>query len=60
MTEGEDFKLDVYYCEKCSFRIGFDTTYLQQVGPINARCPACGTGCKVEKIKPDPLKRIDK
>ncbi len=34
------YTIVVYQCE-CGFHIGFDLTYLDQVGNIKIPCPAC-------------------
>ena len=44
---GEEALLEVYECE-CGFYIGLDVTFLDQVGDIDWRCPACE---RVHKVK---------
>ena len=34
-------ELAVYECP-CGFHIGFDVSYLEQVGPCEITCPSCG------------------
>lgn len=34
--------LDVFECD-CGFHVGFDTTFLDQVGDITFTCPSCNT-----------------
>jgi predicted RNA-binding Zn-ribbon protein involved in translation (DUF1610 family) len=41
-VETPDYQLEIYECN-CGFHIGFDCTYLDQVGGINIGCPSCGT-----------------
>jgi len=45
--ETEEYALCVFEC-LCGFHIGFDTTYLEQVGDIKTRCPSCDTTMLVE------------
>lgn len=38
----DDYELDVLECSCCGFHIGFDVSYLDQVGEIQIPCPSCG------------------
>ena len=38
--ENDKYSLDVIECG-CGFHIGLDSTYLEQVGKIDFRCPRC-------------------
>ncbi len=38
--ETEEYSLEVIECD-CGFHIGLDATYLEQVGPIDVKCPSC-------------------
>lgn len=46
-VETEKFALEVWECE-CGFHIGIDISYLEQVGPLTVRCPACRALLSIE------------
>ena len=45
--ETEEYNLCVFQC-LCGFHIGFDSTYLDQVGDINFRCPSCDQSIHID------------
>ena len=48
----EDMVSMVYVeCPSCGYHMGVDYSYLEQVGPVETLCPACGTECYVEEIE---------
>ncbi len=46
----EKYRLMVIECA-CSFHIGLDISYLEQVGEIIVNCPSCNEVINTEKIK---------
>ena len=45
-VETEKCSLEVYECS-CGFHIGFDTSYLDQVGCIEGHCPSCNQSYQI-------------
>jgi len=39
---GKRVELEVYECDGCGFHIGFDSSYIDQVGDVSIQCPSCG------------------
>lgn len=48
--ENKKVSLEVFECE-CGFHIGFDCTYLEQVGKINFPCPNCKKTFIIDEIE---------
>ena len=40
-VETDRFVLEVIECGRCGYHIGVDSSYLDQVGDINIKCPGC-------------------
>ena len=47
-VDNERYTLEVWECS-CGYHMGFDVTYLEQIGPIKAECPSCGDFLLTEK-----------
>lgn len=42
--------LEIYECESCGYQIGFDVTYLEEMGDLDCLlCPYCSEYIQIEK-----------
>lgn len=46
-VETDKFSLEVIECD-CGFHLGIDSTFLEQVGSVQIKCPSCNKLIQVE------------
>jgi hypothetical protein len=50
--ETQEYSLEVMECD-CGFHIGFDATFMDQIGDFAFDCPSCGKCIETTKIFPE-------
>jgi len=50
--ENQEYSLEVIECT-CGFHIGFDATFIDQVGDFAFDCPSCGRCIETTKLFPE-------
>lgn len=40
-VSNDHVSLEVYECGDCGFHIGLDSSFIEQIGDIKIKCPAC-------------------